>query len=208
MVKLSNSKPRRPKFFDPVSFQNFEGGMDPAERIQLAHDSAAALIRRFSESSDSLVGDRIIDYVQINGVDDLVELWSSAPARTLPGALWRIAVIHRSIKSNPQFSAEAFRVGSENLQTIDEVLVGVESKVTPADIERIADQILSGAFTGDIADALLRAAGYCRVEAHGLSLLAADEKQSKELLERAAVLHDFSIELFACAKLAHTEMLS
>ena len=200
--------PRRPKYFDPLSFQNFEGGMDPAERIQLAHDSAAALMKRFSESSDSLIGDRIIDYVKINGVDDLVELWSSAPARTLPGALWRIAVIHRSIKSDPGLSAEAFRVGSENLQTIDEVLVGVESKATPEDIERIADQILSGAFTGDLGDALLRAAGYCRVEAQGLSFLAVDEKQSKEMLERATVLHDFSVELFACAKLAHSQKLA
>lgn len=181
--------------------------MDPAERIQLAHDSAAALIRRFTEISDPLVGDRIIDYVHHNGVDDLVELWSSAPARTLPGALWRIAVIHRSIKSDPMLAAEAFRVGRENLETIDEVLVGAENEATPEGFERIADLILSGAFTGDLGDALVRAAGYCRVEAHGLTLLVVDEKQAKQLLDRATVLHDFSVELFACAKLAHSETL-
>lgn len=203
------SKPRRPLHLDPQAFDSFEGAIDPAMRLQLAHDSARALLSRVRISTDPDTVERVLAYTRENGVGELAEMWADAPAHTLPGAMWRLWVIHASILADPEMTAHAYRRGASELDTIDPVVAGVRQPTGPDDIRALADDILRGAFTGDLSDALDRAAAYCRIEAHGVTTLVGDaEIGTSATLERAVVLADFAKDLHACAALARAHRLT
>ncbi len=203
------SKPRRPLHLDPQAFDSFEGAIDPAMRLQLAHDSARALLSRVRISTDPDTVERVLAYTRENGVGELAEMWADAPAHTLPGAMWRLWVIHASILADPEMTAHAYRRGASELDTIDPVVAGVRQPTGPDDIRALADDILRGAFMGDLSDALDRAAAYCRIEAHGVTTLVGDaEIGTSATLERAVVLADFARDLHACAALARAHRLT
>ncbi len=118
-------------------------------------------------------------------------------------------IIHASIIADPDIAAHAYQCGVDNLNTIDEVVAGARQPTGPDDIRDLADEILGGAFTGDLADALDRAAAYCRIEAHGVtSLIAGTEIGSSAMLERAATLADFATDLLAYAQLSRNQRLT
>jgi hypothetical protein len=194
---------------EPSTFDQLEGALDPALQLQLAHDTATTLVARVRDDGTTEVLQRILDYSRDNGLGEIAELWAAAPAHSLPGALWRLYVIHASIIADPDIAAHAYQCGVDNLNTIDEVVAGARQPTGPDDIRDLADEILGGAFTGELADALDRAAAYCRIEAHGVtSLIAGTEIGSSAMLERAATLADFSKDLLACAQLSRNQRLS
>lgn len=183
--------------------------MDPALQLQLAHDTATALVSRVKQDGDAEVLRRLLAYSREHGLGELAELWSSAPAHSLPGALWRMYVVHASIVADPEIAAHAYQRGTENLDTIDEVVAGARQPTGPDDIRELADEILGGAFTGDLSVALDRAAAYCRIEANGVTtLVAGTEIGTSALLERAATLADFAEDLRATATLARKGSLA
>jgi hypothetical protein len=51
-------------------------------------------------------------------------------------------------------------------------VAGVAEPPGPAEVQDMSDAILGGAFTGDLADALERAAAFCHVVATGWALQA------------------------------------
>lgn len=194
---------------EPQSFDLLEGSIDPALQLQLAHDTATALVARVRNSGSAEVLQRLLAYSHEHGLGELAELWSAAPAHSLPGALWRLYVVHASIVADPDIAAHAYQRGVENLDTIDEVVAGARQPTAPEDIRELADQILGGAFTGDLSVALDRAAAYCRIEANGVtSLVAGTEIGTSKLLERAVTLADFAADLHAAAVLARTDKLT
>ena len=65
---MGTHRPRRPAPLEPRVFDQFEGGTDPALTLQLAHDTASALVHRVKESDDPAVLQRVIDYAVTNGV--------------------------------------------------------------------------------------------------------------------------------------------
>lgn len=202
------NRPRRPVAVEPSTFDQLEGAIDPALTLQLAHDTATALVARVRDSANADVLQRLLDYSRDNGLGEIAELWAAAPAHSLPGALWRLYVVHASIIADPGIAAHAYQRGADNLNTIDEVVAGARQPTGPDDIRELADEILGGAFTGDLADALDRAAAYCRIEANGVTaLVAATEIGTSALLERAVTLADFAKDLHACAVLAHNNRL-
>lgn len=203
------NRPRRPVAVEPSTFDQLEGALDPALQLQLAHDTATTLVARVRDDGTTEVLQRILDYSRDNGLGEIAELWAAAPSHSLPGALWRLYVIHASIIADPNIAAHAYQRGVDNLNTIDEVVAGARQPTGPDDIRDLADEILAGAFTGDLADALDRAAAYCRIEAHGVtSLIAGTEIGSSAMLERAATLADFATDLLACAQLSRNQRLS
>ena len=203
------TKPKRPRHLDPSAFDAFEGATDPAMRLQLAHDSASALLARVRTSNDPETVERVLAYTRENGVEELAEMWADAPAHSLPGALWRLWVIHASIVADPDMTAHAYRRGASELDTIDTVVAGARQPTGPDDIRALADDILRGAFTGDLSDALDRASAYCRIEAHGVTtLVGATEIGNSATLERAVVLADFARDLHASAMLARAGRLT
>jgi len=203
------NRPRRPVAVEPRTFDQFEGAMDPALKLQIAHDTATALVARVRDEGTVDIVQRLLEYTQEYGVGELAELWASAPAHSLPGALWRLYVVHASIVNDPDTAAHAYRRGVNDLNTIDEVVAGARQPTGPEDIRELADEILRGAFVGELADALERAAAYCRIEAHGVtSLVAGSEIGTSTLLERAVTLADFANDFAASAKLDRSGQLS
>ena len=195
-------RPRRPAPTEPHHFDRFTAGVDPAVSLQIAHDTATALVNRIRESDDPAVIERLLAYTSENGVGELAELWSAAPAHSLPGALWRLYVIHASIVNDEVFAATAYETGAALQENADVVVAGAPQPTGPADIRALADEILRGAFHGDMGDALDRAAAYCRIEARGVTeIIAQSELGNSVVLQRALTLTDFAADLAACAKL-------
>lgn len=201
-------RPRRPAPTQPHLFDREASGVDPAVSLQIAHDTATALVHRIRESDDPAVIDRLLAYTAEHGVAELAELWAVAPAHSLPGALWRLYVIHASIIADEPFAASVYDAGVMLEATADVVVAGAPQPTSPADIRQLADEILRGAFRGDMGDALDRAAAFCRIEARGITdIIARSELGNSALLQRALTLTDFAADLAACARLDRTQQL-
>lgn len=202
-------RPRRPAPIEPHVADRMLGGVDPAVSLQIAHDTATALVHRIRESDDPAVLERLLMYTAEHGVGELAELWAAAPAHSLPGALWRLYVVHASIVKDEVFAATAYESGAAIESTADTVVAGAPQPTTPADIRVLADEILRGAFHGDMGDALDRAAAYCRIEARGITdIIGRSELGNSALLQRALTLTDFAVDFAACAKLDRSGKLS
>lgn len=196
----------KPTKFPGRVFDAFRGGDDPAEANRVAHETAETLISRVHAERDPVVVERLVAYTDEHGIDAIAELWSRALPRTLPGALWRIYLVRVAIRQDPEGTSYLFQRGSEVIPTIDPVVAGAETPTGPAEIIDLADRILRGAFEGDFADALDRAAAFCRVEAAGATSVADDldstsPERAGELTARAARLSQTGSELTSCARL-------
>ncbi|KAA8819225.1 hypothetical protein CSQ85_05890 [Bifidobacterium rousetti] len=147
------------------------GGSDPGMVNEIAHSSAASLLDRVRHSEDPEVVARVLTVVERNGVDEIAELWSSSPSDSLPGVLWRLYMLRTWMRSRRDAIARLWRVG-EPVATSASAIAGVDQAPTEDDIARLADSILSGAFTGDFAVAMERAAAFTDVVALGLRVEA------------------------------------
>lgn len=200
-------RPHRPVRLPSDAFDVHEGGLDPAVVLRIAHDSARALVHRVRASDDPDLVERMVAYTDEHGLETLAELWSRAGARTLPGALWRLSLLRALIRTDPVGVALLFQRGSEVLSTADVVVAGAESPTGPDEIRALADAVLRGAYVGDVAVALDRAAAFCRTAAAGAVDLAddadaaADDARAAELTARAARLTSSGRDFSACAAL-------
>lgn len=161
---------------------------------------------------DSGILDRLIAYTDDHGIETIAELWSSATARSLPGALWRIYLIRLLVHQDSETASYVYRRGVEELITIDPVVAGAAEPTSVAEITALADEILRGIFEGDFAIALERAAAFCRVSAAGCLALAADAElihpeRARELTRRALRYSTFAADLASCARLWRTDSL-
>lgn len=199
----------RPTKFPPGMFQAFVGGEDPAQMNRVAHDTATALLARVRADPDPEVVARLVGYVDDHGIDALAELWSASSAKSLPGALWRIYLLRTLIRQDPTGLGLAYQRGTEVTHTIDQVVAGAAVPAGPDEVMELADRILHGAFTGDFAVALERAAAFARVAAAGFASHADDADASDathpdrptEFTRRALRLTELAGELTACARL-------
>ncbi|OYX57194.1 MAG: DNA-directed RNA polymerase subunit beta, partial [Micrococcales bacterium 32-70-13] len=111
------------------------------------------------------------------------------------------------IRTDPAGVALLFQRGSEVLSTADVVVAGAESPTGPDEIRVLADAVLRGAYVGDVAVALDRAAAFCRTAAAGAADIAddadaaADDARAAELTTRAARLASSARDFTACAAL-------
>jgi hypothetical protein len=158
------------------------------------------------------VVERLVTYTDEHGIDALAELWARSSPHSLPGALWRIYLVRVLIRQDPAGVALLFQRGTEVLSTIDPVIAGAPLPAGPQEITDLADRILRGVFDGDLADALERAAAFCRVTAAGALSVADDQEaaspeRSTELTTRAQRLVTTADELMACARLACSDSL-
>jgi hypothetical protein len=203
---------RRPALFGGGEFESFKGGEDPAAVMRTAHQSARLLMSRARESDDPEVVERLVTYTDEHGIDALAELWARSSPTSLPGALWRIYLVRVLIRQDPDGVALLFQRGTEVLPTIDPVIAGAPLPAGPQEITELADRILRGVFDGDLADALERAAAFCRVTAAGALSVADDQEaanpdRASELTTRAQRLVTTAEELMACARMSRADTL-
>ncbi|USQ80702.1 hypothetical protein NF556_03320 [Ornithinimicrobium faecis] len=175
---------------------------DQLEAAEMAHRSAAVLVDRGRASDDPELLQRLMDLPRTVGLQTLAEVWSARPARTLPGALWRLYVLDEWVQRAPEVVAEAFTAGASRAE-VYRVISGVVEPPRPEDLRELTHQILSGVYEGDLDVALERAAAFCHVTATGLAVLHEDDGESSrsEQLRRAARLQETATDLQACAKL-------
>ena len=151
----------------------FLGGPDPAQRIEAAHLTAAALVRHGRSDRDPALTARLVALADEHGLDEIAELWAARPAPTLPGALWRVYALRAGIRRDPAGMARAFDHGRHRAP-VHEAVAGVAEPPGPVEVQDLADAVLAGAFTGDLAVALERAAAFCHVVATGWAVQADD----------------------------------
>jgi hypothetical protein len=186
---------------------------DPAEVSRAAHSTAQALLSRARADPNGEVVDRLVAFTDENGIDDIAELWSRAPSRSLPGALWRLYLVQLMIHDDPHTAALLYERGRVEISSVDPVVVGAPTPAGPDELVLLVDTILRGLFQGDFAVALDRAAAFCRVQASGASHLADDYEgtepdRASALTTRALRLADYATDLTACAGLWRRESLT
>ena len=136
------------------------------------------MLDRVRHNEDPEVVHRVLTLVETVGVDEIAELWSDAEPDSLPGVLWRLYMLRTWMRTNRDSIAHLWRVG-EPVATTASAIAGVDQAPTEDDIVRLADSILSGAFVGDFAVALERAAAFTDVVALGLRV------EARRMVERA-----------------------
>lgn len=188
------------------AFDNIVGAHDPAEETRIAHATASALLTRVRADDSGVSADRLVAFTAEHGIDEIAELWSKAPSRTLPGALWRLYLLQLAIHSDPHTAALLYERGRVELASADAVIAGAPVPADPEEIVVLIDTILRGAFRGDFAVALDRAAAFCRVQASGATHTADDYEptepgRASELTTRALRLSGYAQDLSASAVL-------
>ncbi len=176
-TNTGSPRPARPGQLDQIMADNIVGGADPAQISEMSHASAAALLDKVHHTQDAQLVERVLTLVDREGVDVIAELWSHAEPDSLPGIMWRLYLMRTWMRRNSDSIARLWRVG-EPVATSASAIAGVDQAPTEDDIAAIADSILAGAFTGDFAVALERAAAFTDVVALGLRI------ESRRLVKR------------------------
>ncbi|GAA1943651.1 DNA-directed RNA polymerase subunit beta [Microbacterium aquimaris] len=194
-------------------FDRLYSAEDPAEVSRAAHSTAQALLSRVREEPDAAVIERLVTFTDEHGIDDIAELWSRSPATSLPGALWRLYLLQLMIHDDPRTAALLYERGRVELASSDDMVAGAPTPAGPEELVALIDVILRGAFTGDFAIALDRAAAFCRVQAAGSTHLADDYEPTESdrasaLTRRALRLADYGTDLAACAALWRRDTLT
>ncbi|GAA1803182.1 hypothetical protein [Nesterenkonia flava] len=197
-----NQRFRRPVYSDPASFDRREGGADPAEISQAAHDTAHALINRGRGTADPEVTERFVRLAETEGIEAIAELWSHSPARSLAGSLWRIYALRSAVQKSPERMSEYYRLGRSH--SAPSVIAGVADPPTAEEMTRLADMLLAGMYSGDVDVAFDRAAAFCRVIARGQALWAdrhhVAPAEARRLTSKASQLVGTAEELESSAR--------
>lgn len=188
-------KPRRPSFRDPAALEALGERSDPIAELHAAHETAAVLLHTGRAAADPAVTARLVAIADEAGLGTLADLWASRPARTLPGALWRLYLLREWVGTDPTGAAREYAAGIRFTEP-NHVVAGAEPP-GPDEVRRVADEILRGVFDGDFAVALERAAAFCHVVSSG----RADITEGSRAVVQAGRLQTMAHDLAASARL-------
>jgi hypothetical protein len=178
---------------------------DPAELTEAAHETAAVLVGTGRAADDPALTERLVALVDELGIATVAELWADRPARSLPGALWRLYALREWVQRSPEEASADYAEGVR-FTDVNHVVAGVAEPPGPAELRGLTDAILRGVFDGDLALALQRAAAFCRVVAAGRAERAhttdtQDREAAGQQTRRAASMLGTAEDLEACARL-------
>lgn len=178
----------------------------PEETSEAAHHSAAAVVGAGRAAGDPAVTARLVGLVEELGLDTVAELWAGRPARSLPGALWRLYVLREWVRRSPGQASLEYAAGVR-FAAVDRVIAGAAEPPGPEELRALTDQILTGVYQNDLAVALERAAAFARIVATGRADLAGDGDATTDggradrLTESGHALLSMAADLTACARL-------
>ena len=177
----------------------------PAEVTEIAHQSAAILVGAGRATHDPEVTGRLVTLVDDLGLSTVADLWSGRPARSLPGTLWRLYALREWVQRSPEQASREYAVGIR-FTDVAHAVAGIAEPPRPEELQRVADQILTGVFEGDLAVALERASAFCSVVAAGRAELAHDRDHvdpdgASDLTRTALAMLTTGEDLRACARL-------
>ncbi len=190
----------KPALTDPARLDAVSSD-DPGDVVEAAHRTAAMLVGRGRASQDPEVTARLVELVPEVGLATLAEMWAERPARSLPGALWRLYLLHEWVQRAPVEVARAYAAGAAHAD-VYRVIAGLIEPPRPEDLRELTSTILTGVFAGDLAVALERASAFAHVAAIGLVDPAADvDDVPTEAVTRAGNMQQMARDLHACAGL-------
>jgi hypothetical protein len=196
MSESDHRAPRRPAFFSEAALEAHGPAYDPTEQIHVAHETALALVHAGRAASDPAVTRKLVALVDDIGLSTLAELWSQRPARSLPGALWRLYVLREWVQRAPDEASREYAAGIR-FTGPNHAVAGAAEPPGPQEMGRVIDEVLRGVFEGDLAVALERASAFCRVVSAG----RADISSGDEAAEQAANVLVMAEDLTICARL-------
>lgn len=190
----------RPTLRSAESLEAAAGGIDPLAAVEAAHRTAELVVGRGRDSrEDPELTARLVHLVEEVGLATVAEMWADRPARTLPGALWRLYLLREWVIRQPEEVSRLFLAGSAHAE-VYLAIAGVAEPPAPETLGVLAEEILTGVFAGDLAIALERAAAFCQVMAVGLAEPGVDDIPAAQA-ERGARMRDTADDLTACARL-------
>lgn len=185
----------QPRFHRPIPLADLDSisdTSDPVTRSETSHATAALLLGDSRGQRDEAATKRFVELADDIGLEVIAEMWSAAPAVSAPGALWRLYALREWILTAPRELADRFSAGQRRMTDglgLDDILAGVELPAGPDEVARAIDEILAGAFRGDVVIALLRAAAFVGMCAEGTD----DSETSTRLRQFAKDLKDAAI---------------
>jgi len=111
------------------------------------------------------------------GIDTLATLWRPAAPGTLASSLWAMYLLRHWSHAAPREITLLWEAGLAGAMP-DAVVAGVGMHSDEEAIRQCADSMLVGAFRGDFAVALERAAAFFRVIAAGRRTAASNEPET------------------------------
>jgi hypothetical protein len=195
-------RPRRPALFSHAAMDSLAGSPDPARVAEAAHETAAAIVDAGRSSTDPGTTARLVKLVDEHGIDTIADLWAGRPARSLPGALWRMYVLREWVRRDPVGASIDYRAG-RGVAQVPDVVAGVAEPPGPDEMQQLVDAVLTGVYAGELDVALERGAAFCRVVAAGRALRAddvPDDRSAHDLTRRAASLQQTAEDLEHAAR--------
>ncbi len=181
---MTDQQPRRPHLRGDWGQTPCPLGADePGARRELAHATASAVLAAGRADADRVDG--LLRVAESVGLAELAELWRDAGPRTLPGALWTLYLLRTWCRLQGEDAARLFRAG-RTVADVPAAVAGVQEPPGPRDIADLGDAVLRGAYEGDFAVALERAAAFSRVVSAGRVALAGDTAEGQDQLRLAA----------------------
>ncbi len=202
MTQRPSHRPRRPAMLGPAALDTFSGGEDPAVLAEAAHATAFAIVDAGRRAEDPEVTARLVRLVEDHGLDTIADLWAGRPARSLPGALWRLYVVREWVRNDPAGASRDYTAGHTVAQ-VQHVVAGVAAPPGAQEVRALADAVLTGVYRGELDVALERAAAFCRVVAAGRALNAddmPDPEAAETTTRRAASLQQTAEDLEGAAR--------
>lgn len=159
--------PRRPAMLDAEQAENIPGAEDGAISSEVAHLVAQTLLGIEKESDENV--QRLRQLLESGGIDTVSELWSSSPAGTLPGTLWRLYLVYQWYLRDPNLVNERFQQGLASLK-IREVFSSQHcEKSVAALMEKLAALWKAQISIAQLAPLLDRVSDFLQVLASGVS---------------------------------------
>jgi hypothetical protein len=179
-------RPHRPSpYADLTALIDAAGGDSPSSRAEIAAATAAVVVRAGRAPHDCGADDAaFVDLADRIGLDTLAALWRDSDPVSLPGALWTLYVLRQWCRANGDEVSTLWRAG-EPRAAADAVVAGVADLADVDSVRQVADAVLAGAYRGDFAVALERAAALFRVVATGRRELAPPDERGESERELA-----------------------
>ncbi|MGH8891955.1 MAG: hypothetical protein ACRDWY_01395 [Actinomycetes bacterium] len=202
---MDDRRPRRPALLGKTALDSLGGSPDPAELAETAHATASLLVESGRATDDEAARARLVGLVDDVGLDTIADMWAQRPARSLPGALWRLYALREWVRTDAVEASEDFTAG-RSVADVPHVVAGAADPPTPEALRLLLDEVLHGVFGGDLDVALERAGAFCRVVVAG-RVHRADDLEHEDgaaavaLTRSAASLRDCAEDLEAAAAL-------
>ncbi|WP_311588762.1 hypothetical protein [Varibaculum massiliense] len=176
--------PRRPAMLDAEQAENIPGAEDAASSSEVAHLVAQTLLGIEKESDENV--QRLRQLLESGGIDTVSELWSTSPASTLPGTLWRLYLVYQWYLRDPQLVNERFQQGLAALD-IGDIFSREHSDKSVANLmDKLAALWQAQTSIAELAPLIDRVSDFLQVLASGVS--AEWIKDSRDELADAVTL--------------------